>query len=87
MNMMMRWLSVLLISFCLGDDVLVRVTCCAMLANMASSRHSLNYLYERGIVSCMIELLKNSSQEPLANLYVPGQCVCFMLLFTIALCV
>ncbi|XP_076822852.1 26S proteasome non-ATPase regulatory subunit 5-like [Clavelina lepadiformis] len=54
------------------DDVLLRVTCCAMLADMASSQHSLNYLEQAGVVSKMVEMLKNSHLEPFSDLYIPG---------------
>jgi len=43
-----------------------------MLANVASSRHAMDYLDQRGVVSSMIELLKSSAEDPLSNLYVPG---------------
>nr|CAB3265244.1 26S proteasome non-ATPase regulatory subunit 5 [Phallusia mammillata] len=56
----------------LGDDVLSMVTCCAMLANMASSQHSFNYLVQSGVVSKMTELLKDSQENPLSSLYIPG---------------
>ena len=44
-----------------GNDVLVKVACCAMLADFITSPHVLNYLVQAGIVTEMIETLKNSS--------------------------
>lgn len=43
-----------------------------MLAEVASTKHGLDYLDQRGVVSNMVELLKNAQDEPLSNLYIPG---------------
>lgn len=52
--------------------MLLKVSACAMLAEVASTKHGLDYLDQRGVVSNMVELLKNAPEEPLSNLYVPG---------------
>jgi len=65
-------MDVVVLIFVAGDDVLAKVTCCATLADMASSQHSLDHLISCGVVSRMAELLSNAKNDPLADLYIPG---------------
>lgn len=55
-----------------GDDILVKVTCCSMLADFISAPHVLHYLVQTGVVTEMIETIKNSANDPFASLYVPA---------------
>uniref|UniRef100_H2YAS0 26S proteasome non-ATPase regulatory subunit 5 n=1 Tax=Ciona savignyi TaxID=51511 RepID=H2YAS0_CIOSA len=55
-----------------GNDVLSKVTCCAMLSEMSSSKHSLDYITQSGVVSKMVEMVKDSDSDPFSDLYVPG---------------
>lgn len=55
----------------MGEDVLLRVTCIAMLSEMSASHHSLQYLKKYGVVNRMIELMTKFESDPVAHLYMP----------------
>lgn len=54
------------------DDVLLKVTCCTMLADLVSTNHVLAFLIERGVVGEMTKTLTQADNDPFAYLYIPA---------------